>query len=201
MARGEALERILEVFKRIEGVSNKNAEKLAYSLLRMSDEERQNFGNLIKDLHNIIKICPKCNVWYEEENCPFCENSRRNHALIMVLSDYRLIDQFERTEKYNGLYHVISDLVSVNTTAKMRNSELNQLEKRIREEKITEVILGFDANTLGDINANYVEDALKSEEVCVSKLGRGIPRGGILSQYDLSTLEESVSNRKVESGD
>lgn len=198
MAQKDKISKIIDTLKKVEGVSNRNAEKITYSLLRMNQEERNEFGDLLKNLDAYIHVCPNCNVFFEEENCPYCSNTKRDHRSILLLNDYRLVNQFERTNSYLGVYHVVRDFLSMNTTEKMKYEDLNKLKERIKRENVQELIIGFDLNVMGEINTDIVVESLKGIDIKVSKLARGIPQGGVIEQYDLSTLEDSLKNRKID---
>lgn len=197
MKQSTKLNRVLEILKKIEGVSNKNAEKMAYSLLQLDASDRLELSDIIHHLDAYINVCPICNVYFEEDECPYCANEKRDHSIILLVNDYRVITQFEKTKKYHGLYHLVHDFVSLNTSEKTRFDDLTKLKNRLEKEKTQELVLGFDANMLGNYNTQYVIDFLKNTKVRITALARGIPNNGILEQYDLNTLEESLINRKA----
>ena len=196
MKEKTAIQKVSDTFKRFEGVSNKSATKMAYSLAVLSTAERKEIAKMIENLHLYVKICPICNNWYEGDACPVCSNPSREQSQLLVCSDYRLLEQIELTNAYKGLYHIIHDLVSVNTTEKTKQEDLIKLRNRIDTCGIEEVILGFDTNHLGLVNSKYVEEFLKKCKVTITTLSRGIPYGGIIEHYDLFTLEESIRRRE-----
>ena len=201
MKNNDKFQELVSIFRKIEGTSIKQAEQLAYTLLSMKKEDRIDLGNTIMKLDDYIRLCEKCNMWYEENECPICNNKDRDHAKVLVVNDYRLVNNFEKTGKYMGLYFVLHDLVSVNTTNEMRGRDLQRLKELVRINKVKEVILAFDANQFGEINALYVEETLNGSAVKLTRLGKGITTGGLLSSLDISSLEESLANRKTERKD
>ena len=198
MKKNEKFQEIVRIFRKVEGTSIKQAELFAYALLTMKDEERIDFGNTIVKLDEYIHLCKKCNMWHEEESCPICDDKTRDIQKVLIVNDYRLVNNFEKTGKYRGLYFVIHDAVSVNTTPETRQEDLLRLADIVRINKVNEVILGFDPTQFGDVNALYVEESLRKTNVKITRLGRGVPTGGLLTSLDLSSLEESLANRTKE---
>ena len=198
MKKGEKFQELVKTFRKVEGTSIRQAEQLTYALLSMKKEERIELGTTIAKLTDYIHLCDKCNMWYENDKCPICDDSSRDQSLILVVNDYRLVDSFEKTGKYRGLYFVVHDMVSVNTTPDMRKRDLSKLADRVRILKIREVILGFDPTQFGEINALYVEECLRTSSAKISRLARGAASGNLLSSLDTYSLESSLENRQQE---
>ena len=196
MKRGAKFRELIDVFKKIEGISSKQAEKFAYSLLCMKKEDRIQLGDTIANLGNFIRKCEKCNMWYEEEKCPFCESNERDFDVLMVTNDYNIVENFEKMGSFRGQYFVLRDMASVNSTPSSREEDLHKLLERLRIIKVREIILAFDYNQFGDVNALYVENALKDVNIKITRLARGIPTNTSILSLDLITLEESLINRK-----
>lgn len=202
MSKNDKLNQLVNTFKKIDGITNRQAENMAYSLLSMPNTERQQIAEVIAKLDTYVHRCPRCHAFFEGEQCPYCTNPQRDSRIILLLSDPKNIERFEKTNQYRGLYHLIADLVSANTDELTRLNEFQFLRHRIKEEGVTEVILGFDTTALGQISATMVTNELKDLPVRISGLGGGMPSGGRLEFQDSFTLEASLKNRQaIESED
>ena len=197
MANSTALPLILlaEHFARLPGIGMKSAQRLAYHVMSMTDEEAQSFADAIICAHSTVKCCKECQNLTENELCPICSDDLRDHSVICVVETPKDISAFERTNEYKGVYHVLHGLISPLDGITPDKIRLKELLARISAGDVKEVIMATNPTVEGEATAMYISKLLKPLGVKVTRLAFGLPIGGSLEFADEVTLFKALENR------
>lgn len=190
------INQLIECFKKLPGVGEKTAERLALSILSLDDEVNDKFADAIKNVKSRIKKCDKCNNLTENDLCDICIDEKRNQEIICVVEDPKNIILFEKVGSYNGVYHVLTNLISPLDGIGPEDINLDQLIKRIENDNIKEVIIAVKPSIEGETTALYIVKLLEQKDVVVSKIANGIPIGADMEYIDALTLEMALEDRK-----
>ena len=188
---------LINSFKRLPGVGSKTAERMAYDVLNMSQENIENFANAIMSVNNISR-CPKCgNLSENNQECELCLSEERDQKTICVVHGPKDVFAFEKMKEYHGVYHVLNGYISPSKGIGFDDINLKSLLTRIEKEEINEVILATDLTMEGEITAMYISKLLeKYENLTTTRLAHGLPMGAQLDYADEMTLFKAFSNRK-----
>lgn len=197
MANNTALPLVLlaEQFAKLPGIGMKTAQRLAYHVMSMTDEEAQAFADAIIRAHSTVKCCAECQNLTEREICPICSDDARDRSVICVVETPKDISAFERTNEYNGLYHVLHGLISPLDGITPDKIRLKELLARINKGGVEEVIMATNPTVEGEATAMYISKLLKPLGVKVTRLAFGLPIGGTLEYADEVTLFKALENR------
>lgn len=197
MADNSALPLIVlsEQFAKLPGIGMKTAQRLAYAVISMSDEDAKQFADAIISVKKDVGYCKVCQNLTELEVCPVCDDLRRENSIICVVETPKDVSAFERTNEYNGTYHVLHGLLSPINGIGPDNIKIKELLKRVNENKISEVIMATNPTVEGEATAMYIAKLLKPLDVKVTRLAFGIPVGGHLEYADEVTLFKALENR------
>lgn len=187
---------IIECFKKFPGIGEKTAERMALATLDMEEDALELFSKSLKNVKTKIKKCEKCGSLTENELCEICEDDRRNHETICVVEECKNVILFEKIGSYRGVYHVLEGLISPLDGVNPEDIHIDKLIKRIKEEKIKEVILALKPSIEGETTALYISKMLEKEPVKVSKIAHGIPMGAEIEYIDPLTLEMAMEDRR-----
>lgn len=191
-----SLSRLIEQFERMPGIGHKSAQRLAFYVLGMTEEQAQTFAGTILDAHQKIKKCVRCCNLAEEELCPICKNPARDGSTICVVEDPRDVMAFERTHEYNGLYHVLHGVISPMNGIGPEDITIKELIARLADGKVTEVIMATNPTVEGEATAMYISRLLKPMGITVSRLAYGVPVGADLEYADEVTLLRALEGRR-----
>ena len=186
---------LAEQFARLPGIGMKSAQRLAYHVMSMTDKEAQDFADAIIRAHSTIKSCSECQNLTENELCPICSNTMRDHSTICVVETPKDISAFERTNEYKGVYHVLHGLISPLDGITPDIIRLKELLARIQKGGVEEVIMATNPTVEGEATAMYISKLLKPLGVKVTRLAFGLPVGGTLEYADEITLFKALENR------
>ena len=193
------LDDLISDIAKLPGIGKKTAERLAIHLLDSDNEYLQSFSSNINNLNNQISSCAICHCFSDKneeltdkDNCIICSEESRDKNIICILQKASEVILFERTG-YNGLYHILGDLISPVDGISEENLNIDTLLLRL--DSISEIILATDASIEGDATALYISNLLKDYSVKVTRLARGLPIGGTLEHVDQTTLSRSIEDR------
>lgn len=172
------------------------AERLVLHLFKQDKTILADFGDLITKLKTDLKYCSRCGNISEDNLCLICKDHSRVKNLICVVEEPLDIIAIERTKKYHGLYHVLGGTLGLGKKSNENFLKIAELENRIPEEKIKEIILAFNPTTEGDATAIYLKKTLQKYPVKITRLARGLSTGGDIEYADEITLSEALTNRK-----
>ena len=165
-----SVNRLIEYFAKLPGVGRRSAEKLAYSILEMSDEDVEGFSSALLDLKKQVKICPICGTYTEDEKCEICNDSTRNCAQILVVSQPKEVESFEKLRSYKGLYHVLGGTLSAVNGIGVNDLNFAKLIERIDNGNVEEVIIATNPTMDGETTALYLAKLLENKNVKVASI-------------------------------
>lgn len=186
---------LIEAFRSLPGIGEKSAQRLAYHVLKMPEDQVQNLSDTIINAKKKIRYCSCCCTLTDDELCPICKSDKRNHKLIMVVESPRDLAAYERTQKFNGVYHVLHGVMSPALGMSPADLRIEELKKRL-EGDVEEVIVATNSTTEGEATAAYISMIVKRMNVKVSRIASGIPVGGDLECVDEVTLMRALEGRK-----
>jgi recombination protein RecR len=191
----ECIKKIIESFKKLPGIGEKSAERMAFSVLGFEPESLDEFAEAIEDIKK-IKRCPICNNITDKDECYICSDSKRNNETIFVVEKPKDVVLFEKMGNYNGKYHVLGGLISPLEGINPEDINIKSLEKRVEENNVKEVIVVLKPSIEGETTMQYIKKILAKYNVKVSKIPIGIPMGTDIEYIDSMTLEMAFEDRQ-----
>ena len=192
----KSLERLQESLAKLPSVGKRSAERMAFAMLDMDEEDLNEFADAIKDLKNKIHFCKICGNITEEEICEVCSDDQRDKTTLMVVSTPKDVIAFENTDGYKGLYHVLGGTISLSKGKGIEDLNISSLLNRVDEGIIKEIIIATNPTVDGETTALYLAKLLKDRDVNVTRLAYGLPMGGHLDYADALTLEKAIEGRR-----
>ena len=189
------LKKLAEQFASLPGIGRKSAWRLAFHMLTLNKEQIEVFTNTLLDAHENIHKCSVCQNLTDLNVCEICSDQSRDHSIICVVEESRDIVVLEKSNSFNGLYHVLHGLISPLDGIGPDNLTIKHLLKRINGSKIKEVILATSPTIEGEATAMYISKLLKPMEIVVSRIAYGMPVGGELKYVDEITISKAIENR------
>lgn len=191
----DSLNKLIESFKKLPGVGDKTAERMALSVLNFEIEEAEVFSKAIKSVKEKIKECSICHHLTEDDICPICSSNSRNNKVICVVVEPKDVISLEKIGAYNGKYHVLGSLISPSEGINPEDININTLVDRIKKENIKEIILALKSSIEGETTALYISKILSGMDLKVSKIAYGLPIGVDIDYIDALTLERALEDR------
>ena len=192
----KSVTKLVDSFSKLPGVGHKSAEKMAYSVLEMQDEDVEMFSDALRELKRNVHHCPICGNYTEDDVCEICQDENRDKTKIIVVSYPKDVASFERLGVYNGKYHVLGGVLSAVNGVGINDLNIVDLEKRIKEDNVQEIIIATNPTTEGETTALYLAKLLENKNVNVTRLAYGLPMGGHLEYADSLTLSKALEGRK-----
>lgn len=189
------IKNLINCFKKLPGIGEKNAERLALSILNMNDEDVSLFSNSLLDMKKKIKRCSICNYYSESDICSICSDKNRDESIICVVETPKNVALFEKMGSYNGLYHVLDGLISPLDGINPEDININELLERIKNNKVKEVIIAVKPTIEGETTSLYISKILQGLGVKITKIAHGIPLGTDMEYIDTLTLELAIADR------
>lgn len=186
--------KLIDHFASLPSVGPKMAERLVIFLFKQNPEKLSDFAKTLDELKTNLKYCTQCFNISEGELCSICSDATRDQKIICVVEEPLDIFAIEKTKKFNGLYHVLGGVLE--PVANNDKLKIGELENRVKDAVITEIILAMNPTTEGDATAMYVARTLKNYETQVTRLARGLSTGGDIEYADELTLGSAILNRK-----
>lgn len=190
-----SLQILINSFSKLPGVGTKSAERMAYAVLEMNEEEAKVFSDAILSTKSNIHKCPKCGLYKEGELCDICDDQNRDHKTCVVVTYSRDALPFEKLG-YNGLFHVLGGSISPSKGVGADQLDIDHLLLRIKEENIEELIIATNPTLEGETTALFIAKLLENSEVKVTRLAYGLPMGSSLEYADSLTLGKALEGRK-----
>jgi len=190
------LEKLVEQFASLPGIGGKSAQRLAFYVLSLSEEEAREFADAILDAKRNVTTCPVCKNLTAGGLCPICAAPKRDAGTICVVADPRDVVAMERAREYNGRYHVLHGVISPMNHVGPDDLEIKSLLERVAAGEVNEVIMATNPDTEGEATAMYLARLLKPFDVRVTRLAYGIPVGGHLEFADDATLMRALEGRR-----
>lgn len=192
----KALVRLQESLAKLPSIGKKSAERMAFAMLEMEDEDLNEFSDAIRDLKTKIHQCPICGNITEEDECYICKDDSRDRETILVVSSPKDVIAFENADGYHGLYHVLGGTISISKGKGIEDLNIASLLKRVESDNIKEVIIATNPTVDGETTALYLAKLLENNGVNVTRLAYGLPMGGNLDYADALTLAKAIEGRR-----
>ncbi len=196
MNRPQAVERMIDAVKKLPGIGPKMAERLCYHILKMSDFEATSFVEAIQKARQKVKVCSVCYNLSESDPCPICADESKNRELLCVVETPQDLIAVSKVKDYDGLYFVLGGALSPLDAVGPKDIRIDKLISRLKNDKITEVILATDMDSKGETTAVYLAQLIKPLGIKVSRLGYGMPVGGDIEYADEVTISKAIAGRK-----
>ena len=191
-----ALERLSEQFAKLPGIGGKTAQRLAFHLLSVTQDEAEEFANAILDAKKTVHLCPCCQNLTDRDLCPICDDESRDHGLICVVADPKDVVAMERAREFTGVYHVLHGVISPLNHIGPDDIRIRELLTRVGQGGVREVIMATNPDTEGEATAMYISRLLRPMEVRVTRLAYGVPVGSQLEYADEVTLLRALEGRR-----
>lgn len=192
----DSLARLILELKRLPGIGQKSAQRMAFHLLRASREDAERLAQALLDVKDRLGLCRQCNNISDAELCPFCSDPSRDPALLCVVEEPHNILPIETTRQYNGLYHVLHGALSPLRGITPEHLKIPNLFPRLESGPVREVILATNPTVEGEATAAYLSRLLKPLGIRVTRIAMGVPVGSDLEFADQVTITKSLENRR-----
>lgn len=190
------INRLIDELASLPGIGGKSAQRLAFHIVNMPKDRVERLASAIRDAKENVKYCRKCFTLTDQEICPICANPKRNHNLIMVVENTRDLTAYEKTGKYEGIYHVLHGAISPMLGVGPNDIKLKELLKRLQEEEgVEEIIIATNSSLEGETTAMYISKLIKPTGIKVTRIASGVPVGGDLEYIDEVTLLRALEGR------
>ena len=193
----ESIKSLIESFKFLPGIGEKTAERLAFSVLDLENEQIELFSNSLLEVNKKIHHCSCCNSLTDQDLCYICSDSTRTHDILCVVEDSKSVFLFEKLGMFHGKYHVLDGLISPLDGINPEDIGLSKLLNRIHNEKYKEIIFVFKPSIEGETTALYIKKILEGLDIKITRLASGVPIGADMEYVDSLTLERALNDRKI----
>ena len=190
------LQKLIDFYKKMPGVGDKSAERMALATLDLPENEIKEFAKNIVDSKIKLKNCQICGNLTENDICDICSNPNRDKNLICVIEDYKSVFSFEKVGNYQGVYHVLNGLISPMDSVGPEDINISSLVKRVDSLKKPELILALKSSIEGETTTLYIKKIFEDKDVTISRLSYGIPMGAEIDYLDIITLDKALEDRK-----
>ena len=192
----EPMARLIDELKKLPGIGSKSAQRMAFHILRSSDEDAEGLAMAIRDLKASLRLCSVCNNITDLDPCVYCSSATRNQRLICVVEEPTNIASIEKTRHYNGAYHVLHGSISPIHGVGPEQLRISNLLKRLEDGNVDEVILATNPTVEGEATATYLTGQLRRTGVKVTRIATGIPAGSDIEYADEITMLKAMEGRR-----
>ena len=189
------ISKLIQELSALPGIGTKSAQRLAFHILNMPKEQVEELSSAILDAKQNVRYCKECFTLTDEEICPICSDSSRNHKVIMVVENTRDLAAYEKTQKYDGVYHVLHGAISPALGIGPGDIRLKELMQRLQSEPVSELIVATNSSLEGETTAMYISKLVKPTGIRVTRIASGVPVGGDLEYIDEVTLLRALDGR------
>ena len=193
----KSIKNLIECFKYFSGIGEKTAERLAFSVLSMEEEQAKSLSESILNAKKNIKRCKICNNLCEGDKCEICNDVTRNKDILCIVEDPKTVFSIEKLGTFNGYYHVLNGLISSFNGINPEELRLDLLIDRIQKGNFKEVIIAVKQSIEGEMTALYIKNVLNDIDVKVSRIAASSPMGADMEYVDSLTLEKAFDNRTI----
>lgn len=191
-----ALQELADQFARLPGIGGKTAQRLAFHVLSLPEDEAQEFADAIMAAKKTVHTCPVCQNLTDREVCPICGDDLRDRSIICVVAEPKDVIAMERSREFSGVYHVLHGVISPLNHVTQDDIKIRELLMRVGSGQVREVIMATNPDTEGEATAMYISRLLRPMEVKVTRLAYGVPVGSQLEYTDEVTLSRALEGRQ-----
>lgn len=188
------INKLIDELAALPGIGGKSAQRLAFHLINMPQEKVKRLADAILDAKENVRYCRECYTLTDSELCPVCANKKRNHSMIMVVENTRDLAAYEKTGRYEGVYHVLHGAISPMLGVGPGDIRLKELLQRLQGD-VEEVIIATNSSLEGETTAMYISKMVKPTGIRVTRIASGVPVGGDLEYIDEVTLLRALEGR------
>jgi recombination protein RecR len=192
----EPMTRLIDELKKLPGIGSKTAQRLAFHILRSSDEDADALAVAVRDVKANLRLCSVCNNITDIDPCVYCSSPTRNQRLVCVVEEPTNIAAIEKTKHFNGVYHVLHGAISPLHGVGPEQLRISNLTRRVDEGEVDEVILATNPTVEGEATATYLAGRLRRVGVKVTRIATGIPVGSDIEYADEITMLKSIEGRR-----
>ena len=192
----QALDRLVEALRVLPGVGPRSAQRMAYHLLQNDRAGAERLAQALAAALAGVRRCAKCNNFTEDEVCALCRSPRRDPSLLCIVETPADLSMVEQTLSYSGMYFVLMGRLSPLDGVGPRDIGLDRLQGRVAGGEVREIILATNFTNEGEATAHYIAEMLRSRELRVSRIARGVPLGGELEYVDAGTISQALLERR-----
>ena len=191
----EQITKRIEELSSLPGIGSKSAQRLAFHIIGMPQERVERLSNVIVEAKRKVRYCKCCQTLTDSDICPICASEKRDHKTIMVVENTRDLAAYEKTQKYNGVYHVLHGAISPMLGIGPADIRLKELMVRLQGD-VSEVIIATNSSLEGETTAMYISKLIKPIGILCTRIANGVPVGGDLEYIDEVTLTRALDGRK-----
>jgi recombination protein RecR len=192
----EPMARLIEELKKLPGVGSKSAQRLAFHILRSTDDDATALADAIREIKAKLHLCSICNNITDVDPCTYCSNATRNQRVVCVVEEPTNITAIEKGKNYNGAYHVLHGTISPLHGVGPEHLRISNLVKRIDSGEVDEVILATNPTVEGEATAHYLSTVIRRPNVKVTRIATGIPAGADIEYADEVTILKAMEGRR-----
>jgi recombination protein RecR len=189
------MSQLIEALVKLPGIGRRSAERIVFYLLKTKPEEVQHLANILKEARERIFFCETCHNFSDGKVCHICSDPGRDRGVICVVEDPQDVVAIEKTGSFVGVYHVLLGTLSPLEGIGPEEIQLSSLVKRVKENKVREVILATNPSTEGETTALYLAELLRPFQIKITRIARGIPVGSHIEYTDQATLSRALEDR------
>ena len=191
-----SLQDLTDQFAKLPGIGGKTAQRLAFYVLSLPENEAQAFADAIMEAKRTVHTCPVCQNLTDKEICPICDDDTRDQGLICVVAEPKDVIAMERSREFNGMYHVLHGVISPLNHITQDDIRVKELLQRVAKGGVREVVMATNPDTEGEATAMYISRLLRPMEVKVTRLAYGVPVGSQLEYADEVTISRALEGRQ-----
>ncbi|MBR2937538.1 MAG: recombination protein RecR [Oscillospiraceae bacterium] len=191
-----SLQDLTDQFSKLPGIGGKTAQRLAFYVLSLPENEAQAFADAIVEAKRMVHTCPVCQNLTDKEICPICDDDTRDQSIICVVAEPKDVIAMERSREFNGLYHVLHGVISPLNHVTQDDIRVKELLQRVAKGGVREVVMATNPDTEGEATAMYISRLLRPMEVKVTRLAYGVPVGSQLEYADEVTISRALEGRQ-----
>jgi recombination protein RecR len=189
------INRLIDELSSLPGIGGKSAQRLAFYIIGLPKDRVERLAKSLTDARENVHYCSKCCTLTDDEICPICANDKRDHKTIMVVENARDLAAYEKTGKYEGVYHVLHGAISPMLGIGPGDIKLKELVQRLQEDDVNEVIIATNSSLEGETTGMYISKLIKPTGIKVTRIASGVPVGGDLEYIDEVTLLRALEGR------
>lgn len=196
MYYSQSVENLIKQFEKLPSIGHKSAVRLAFYILEAPKKDAEEIASSILEAKEKVRFCSTCFNLTEEEKCEICTNTKRDESIICVVESVKDVVAMERTHEYKGYYHVLHGAISPMNNVTAGDIKIKELLERLKDDKVTEIILATNPTIEGEATAMYISRLLKPLGIKITRIAHGIPVGGDLEYTDEITLIKAMEGRR-----